>query len=665
MRSIHFLFHRYSKGNSMKHISLMRRMRIVCVGVLFVCLSSFVFAQSVLSIRDARALPLGSTITVAGRVTVSGEFGSQLMFMQDGTAGIAINPIASIGRNDRFVMNINTGDSVIITGRLAEIQAVANTPGSGILAIQALTTVNGQTTSVISVQRVGTTSVLPAPRVLTSINDLNESIESQYVEVPNVRLTNATVPFFRAAANFSILGTTSPIILRFDRFTSIANLPVFTDARTVRGIVNHFQGTYQLQPRSAEDIGAGNVPALSARNAPNRVKFTTWNVRWFGDPNSGSTPSTTNTTFLGDSTIQINSAIRVLDSIDADVYALQEIVIPTTATFSTAFNRILAALPRYGGVIATEITSRLTQKVAFLYKRTTIDTIRTALLTQLEWDPTNPRTAAYATGRYPFEMQFRLRGVGVSSDTLVAVSYHARSQTGTDTNDYNNRTRDAQALYNYLRSPSRSNAGVVVLGDFNDRVTGTILASRTASPYAQFVNDWQNFQVVTAPLERAGNSSFTNNTSMIDHVIMSRRLFVGVQNETSSFPPFLERPQAYIPKFTVAVSDHFPVSAFLRTDVTYTSVRNQLPYARLSVSPNPARDAALLSFVPDEQSDVQIILTDLLGNQRYATVVPAQTVTAQREMMVDIRTENLVSGLYLVRIEQRGRYASVPLHIVR
>ncbi len=640
-------------------------MVVVHVIVLFFGIVGSMSAQNIMSIRDARGMAIGTVITVTGRVTVSGEFGSQLMFMQDATAGIALNPIASIGRNDRFVMNISAGDSIIVTGRLVEIQASANNPGSGVLAIQALTTVNGQTTSIISVQRVGTTSLLPAPRVLTSINDINESLEGQYVEVPNVRLTNATVPFFRAAANFSILGTTSPIIMRFDRFTSIANLPVFTDTRTVRGIVNQFQGTYQLQPRSAEDIGAGNVQAISARNAPNRIKFTTWNMRWFGDPFSGSTPSTTNTTFLGDSTIQINNAIRVIDSIDADVYALQEVVLVTGATTNPGIQRILAALPRYGGIVTTGIRDFLSQKVAFLFKRSVIDTISTRLLTQLEWDPTNTRSAAYATGRYPFEMLFRLRGAGVPTDTLIAISYHARSQTGTDTNDYNNRTRDALELYNYLRTPARANAGVVLMGDFNDRVTGTILASRTVSPYSPFVNDPTNFRVMTQALETAGNSSFTNSTSMIDHIIMSRRLFAGIQDQNSQFPPFVERPQAYTPKFTVASSDHFPVTAFLRTDVTYTSVRNQWVNAKLALTPNPASSSTLLTFTPESQHDVALVVVDMLGQRQFSTTISSAMVSMNREMIVNINTSNLASGMYMVRVEQNGKYASLPLQVVR
>lgn len=99
--------------------------------------------------------------------------------------------------------------------------------------------------------------------------------------------------------------------------------------------------------------GAVTTPALAPRDttppppavlvipsigAPDVLDVATWNVEWFGDPANGPT----------DEARQLANVRTVIGSADVDVWGLQEVVsVP-------AFRSMLAAMPGYDGVVATD-----------------------------------------------------------------------------------------------------------------------------------------------------------------------------------------------------------------------------------------------------------------------------------------------------------------------
>lgn len=105
-----------------------------------------------------------------------------------------------------------------------------------------------------------------------------------------------------------------------------------------------------------------------------------------------------------------------------------------------------------------------------------------------------------------------------------------------------------------LSDPANDN--VILLGDFNDNVDGSI---NTGSPssYKMFVDDVTNFNVLTLPLSQAGAYSFPSSSSFLDHIIVSNEL-------TSNYVAnsiLVEDPRTYIASYTTTTSDHLPVSA--------------------------------------------------------------------------------------------------------
>jgi hypothetical protein len=76
-------------------------------------------ASTAISIAQARTLPLGTNVTVAGWITVGNELGGPA-YLQDATAGIATFWPA-------LHTSVQTGDSVVVSGPLGEF---GNTPGT-------------------------------------------------------------------------------------------------------------------------------------------------------------------------------------------------------------------------------------------------------------------------------------------------------------------------------------------------------------------------------------------------------------------------------------------------------------------------------------------------------------------------------------------------------
>ncbi|MFZ4632633.1 MAG: phospholipase D-like domain-containing protein [Saprospiraceae bacterium] len=196
-------------------------------------LSSSAFSQTI-SIAEARSKQPGSIITVAGIVTNGSELGT-IRYMQDATAGIAAFP--GTGSVAGFAAAVKEGDSLLVTGTLVDF--------NGLLELS----------PIASFQVLASGKPLPAPKVLSGLNEITEALESQLVSVP-------CVGFPTAGATFSASGTydiadsdanTSRIFLRNSHpliGTAVPTSPVLLTA---------ISGEYiekQLLPRYAADLVA-------------------------------------------------------------------------------------------------------------------------------------------------------------------------------------------------------------------------------------------------------------------------------------------------------------------------------------------------------------------------------------------------------------------------
>ncbi|MEK4484683.1 endonuclease [Psychrobacillus sp. FSL H8-0484] len=169
----------------------------------------------VMSIADARTKTVGQEVTVKGIVTAKLKNTIQL---QDQTAAIAVRPTS---------LAIEVGDEVTLKGTLKEFNNLIQIDPASIVT-------KGENVSV------------PAPVVITG-DKLVEENESKLVTIKNVTITaNAGSGNYTATAD----GATVAVRDEVGDF----GLTEGTTYESITGIVSQFKDTYQIIPRSQQDI---------------------------------------------------------------------------------------------------------------------------------------------------------------------------------------------------------------------------------------------------------------------------------------------------------------------------------------------------------------------------------------------------------------------------
>lgn len=577
------------------------------------------------TISEARKQPFGTVLYVAGRVTVANEFGGP-SYIQDGTGGIAVF-------ESTFSRGVSLGDSVEVTGPVVDFQATTGVLGTGLAEF------SGTSTSRVTWRIIPTARIIPVAREV-SLRDLTgatgEALEGQLIRASGVRFSDTSL--FKSATNYTVTDFSTSAQVRISAGINLINQPIPRTVTSVVGVLGQFRGTYQITPRTAADLGITlTVNPADTVAKTQTLDVTTWNLKWFGRPFD-----TDGVTRLGpaDSLLQFRNVIRVLDSIDADVYALEEV------SNNPLFLRILDSLPRYGGVIAGFAPPQpqfVPQRTAYLFKRSVIDTVRTEMVL------TNTQ---FAAGRFPFRLEFdaTVRGVKRRFNAFVI---HAKA--GSTQRDYDLRTSDAQLLYDFLNT-NYPTQNVILAGDFNDSPTASIFQN-LPTPYLPFVQDTVRYTTVTASLARQGLSSF-NSGGMIDNIVVSNEVTRSILQGGEK----IESPFIYIAGYTTTTTDHFPVTARFLLD-RITSVRaSQAAAQTLSVAPNPAFGAATIRFTPDASGEVLFTVSDVLGN----TLRTIETsVRGGEEFMQSISLENFARGVYVCRAQERGGTMRSVVFVVR
>jgi|WetSurMetagenome_2_1015567.scaffolds.fasta_scaffold00698_9 exonuclease III len=192
----------------------------------------------------------------------------------------------------------------------------------------------------------------------------------------------------------------------------------------------------------------------------------------------------------------------LLNTIDADVYALQEV-----ATES-GFDQLLDLMPGYTGQFY--LINNSEWNLAYLFKKSeiTVDASATRLLFE---------NSAYFL-RPPFEV--KVHHIPTNLDVYI-INNHFKASGG-EANETNRRTASVM-LKDYLDT-SRPNDAVVVVGDYNDEIAST---SATTNPYYNFVLDPSHYEFADMNIAK-GNQlwwSYPSYPSHIDHILITNELF--------------------------------------------------------------------------------------------------------------------------------------------
>ena len=586
------------------------------VVLVFLCIAA-ANAQDPISIADAKKQEFNSTVTkVAGRVTSAAQL-SNVVYIQDRTAGIAVF-------NEQMRNGVKIGDSVVVeSATLTEFGQTTGAPGTGLTQLGG----TGLRFTVVPVAREE-----PASKS-TTIPNIGEGNEATLVKLRKVRMVE-TGRFEGNRSYNAIDAFGNDIVIRIDRACEIGvnNLEIPSGDIDIVGVVSQFRGAYQILPRLAQDIGLPPI-AVDTVSKSRTLDVTTWNLEWYGSAD----------TALGQSNKDLQrQRIRiVMDTIQSDIYALQEVI----------SDEALAALSdsikgTYGRLFATEVTSD--QKLAYIYNSKTVKPVDNGLAV-------NGGARAWGNGRFPFRVTLDAT-VGDVTKRISIFNIHAKATSdSTAADDYGRRKTDAETFHQYLKD-FYGDQHVIVTGDFNDRLLATTVDSTLPSCYSVFLNDQDNWYATTAELERQGLSSYIGfNRGMLDHMLISNEV------KPLHYRSFVESPERYLTSYSSTVSDHRPVTGrfYLNAVTGVDEETANTSYVR--VSPNPMATSGMMEIVAQQGGSLRVELSDATGT----TQVLFNESIAPSIQLVSIPVTELTSGTYLVRATLNGEVTTKNIVVVR
>ncbi|TVZ23017.1 putative secreted protein (Por secretion system target) [Dokdonia sp. Hel_I_63] len=498
-----------------------------------------VTAGEVLTIAQVRSAAEGDTVTTTGILTVSDQFNGPA-FIQDETGGIAIFDNLVHGENVFAI-----GDSITVTGTRSSFNGLAQISPVNIVEI------NAPSTSIIE----------PITITLSQLSDY----EGQLVRVIDASFPNEGDLLF-GNSNFELTDSSGSGQLRIDGNASSLITLTQPSSCDIVGVVGRFGDNFQLLPRLASDI-----PCATPFESPDETSdvsrddsfdVVAWNIEWFGDENNAPPAGRP----MSDE-IQRDSVRTVLRRLDADVIAVEEIA------DDILFAELVDGLEGYDYILSDAVSNPTGtppfQKLGFIYKTATVNLVKTqALLATIhplynggddsalvDYPSTTDRF--YASGRLPFLMTADVT-INGTTEQIDLIALHARANGSTQSqNRYDMRRYDVEVLKDSL-DVQFSDRKIILLGDYNDDVDETVAdeVPTTESSFIAYVQDPENYNVVTSVLSDAGFRSFVSRENMIDHIAITDELFDNYIESSASVGY-----QFYDEDYAFTASDHFPVSA--------------------------------------------------------------------------------------------------------
>lgn len=288
----------------------------------------------------------------------------------------------------------------------------------------------------------------------------------------------------------------------------------------------------------------------------------TWNIEWFGSPTNG--PSDLNR--------QLTNVKAIIEDLDADIYAFQEI------TSLSRFTALVEALGgKYGMAVSPAVSApgeftEEAQKLTFLFKTATIDTLETKVLLKgvtpemLVGYPSSP-DRFWASGRLPYLMRAKAK-IGGVEQKINLINVHTRSNGGGESAAnprYAMRRYDVGVLKDTLDAQF-AEVPFILLGDYNDDLDETVADQNAATvgtsetSFIRYINDAEGYIPVTLNLSNAGLRTFITFENVIDHFIISNEMEdLWVKNSERVVAPF-----DVVPTYQGTTSDHLPVETRFR-----------------------------------------------------------------------------------------------------
>ena len=524
-----------------------------------------VVTGAITPIATARGVTNGTVVTITGTLTASDQFAGPA-YIQDATGGIAIFD-AQLHADGLF----DIGDSVIVRGERSAFRG------------------EEQLVNLTLVTDLGAANQPVQPQVIT-LADLDDPQYSAEL----VRIASADFPqpgdLLFGESNYVLTDGSGNGEMRIDGDVTALVGNEQPASCEVTGVISKFQFNpsdpmlFQLKPRLQPDLPCAQPyqapqPTTVCISENNSLEVVTWNVEWFGHPNNSPAGSDPNA-----EQIQIDSVLAILNTLNADLYAFQEIA------DLNALTNLVNQMPGYAFLASDAVSNPPvvqddSQQLVFVYRTSVINPTETKALfrsihpdynggtipPELTGYPDPDPGRFFASGRLPYMMTADVTINGVT-ESWRFVNLHGRANSSSDAQlRYDMRRFDVTALDDTLRA-QYAGEKIVILGDYNDDVDETVAdITGTTTSYDAYTSNPAEYSIPTIALSNAGFRSFTGRENMIDHIGVTNELFGNVITNSERV-----HYEVYDNDYNVTASDHLPVS--LRMEV------QAVPACNLSVS---------------------------------------------------------------------------------
>ena len=379
-------------------------------------------------------------------------------------------------------------------------------------------------------------------------------------------------------------------------------------------------------------------------SANQTLDIVNWNIAWFGSKTAGFGPA-------DDDLAQANIK-KIMDSLDADVYAFSEVV------DTLRFSKLIASMPAYGYRLTDYCSGAANnntaayavgQKLAFVYRKSIFSSIAArGMLRQSESARIN-----WANGRFPFLVEAKIAG----SSGIDFILLHGKS--GNTLADHQKREGAAKELKDSLDNYFK-NKPLIILGDFNDDLDTAITSGIPALPsaYGPFVSDsmgLNHYQAVSFLLSKTGSRTMSAYPDPVDHVILSDEL---KQAYLDGSVRVVYEVGKWVKNYTTTTSDHYPVISRLKLPVgTITSVINPVAVPAVKIM----QSGYLLALsAPVHAGSAAISVYTLQGSLVYSKdEIPSRAGFVRHQIDVT----RWIPGSYVLRFASMGKTIALRIFI--
>jgi len=350
------------------------------------------------------------------------------------------------------------------------------------------------------------------------------------------------------------------------------------------------------------------------------LKVTTLNTEWLGCPSYGPTNESR----------QMRNIATVIQALNADVVALQEITMNPTKSLDTVLKHLGS---EWGGNIVTWSNNSCAQSQGIVYKKASVSLTESSLVKN------GGGSYSWSSGRYPVLYKINF----LAGDNVIPVSiFNIHAKAYGDTESYNRRKAASTDLKILLDRDYKYDR-VIVIGDFNDYMVGTQCgACGGVSPYKNFADDVANYKALTTGLTDPYYSS-----PVIDNIVISNELFSSYVSNSATRE--VEATNS-VTSYRTTTSDHFPISVTFSFSKDFTAVEKSEYSRHIEVYPNPTQHTLNVRSTAENIATVKVFnLSGVLAYEQKNIHAP----------QLRISTAAWQSGFYIVSVySEKGEVGS-------